>query len=128
MQILKIKLKHRFWTSNIFILIFRRPHRHKGCRKSQNSVGGVFATDDTKMVSDYKSRFGQIHYVAPVEAIRPMQRPRDPNPPPMDLRTENQMAYKVFDNVDRIKPCKVKKSFNKFFEVSKYLYVNKLIN
>ena len=95
------------------LCIFRRPHRHKGCRKSQNSIGGVFAMNDMTMVSDYKSRFGQFHYVAPVDAIRPMQRPRDPNPPPMDLRTENQMAYKAFDNVDRMKPCKVsKKLFN----------------
>lgn len=59
------------------------------------------------MVSDYKSKFGNFHAVAPVEAIRPMQRPLDPKPPPMDLRTENQMAYKAFENFERMKPCKV---------------------
>jgi len=85
----------------------RRPHRHQGCRKVLPTVSLSLRNGKQSMVSDYQSKFGQVHWVQPVEPIRPAQKPRDPNPPPMDLRTENQLSFKTFQNVDRMQPCKV---------------------
>ena len=64
--------------------------------------------DKNKMESDYQARFGTFHSIAAPEAIRPILKARNPNPPPMDGRTEHQMAYIAFKS-EKLKPCKVRK-------------------
>lgn len=59
------------------------------------------------MVTDYQSEFGTFRSGHRREPIRPVQRARDPNPPAMDFRTENHDSYKQFDDIERMKPCKV---------------------
>ena len=61
------------------------------------------------METDYQARFAAYDGISPREAIIPMERPRDPNPPPMDFRTENKMAYKTFSAPAKVRPSKVNK-------------------
>ena len=67
--------------------------------------------DDNVMQTDYQARFGEFHSIAPTEAIRPIQKARNPNPPPMDCRTEQKLAYKHF-KAEKLKPCKVSLVFH----------------
>jgi len=91
------------------------PHKHQGCRrlypkhtKSNNDRNNI------AMKSDYQSRFGETHsYIDPPKPIRPIEKPRNPNPPPMDLRTENKMAFRDFGTIEKSKPCKLQHQIEK---------------
>lgn len=61
-----------------------------------------------RMETDYQSKFGSFRSGSRRVPIRPIERPKDPNPPSMDFRTENHESYKFFSDVERLPPCKVR--------------------
>ena len=59
------------------------------------------------MKTDYQARFGDFHSVAPPKLLGPRKPDINLFTTHMNLKTENQAAYKNFGKVDRPRQCKV---------------------
>lgn len=104
-----------FYKFFFISVLFRRPHHHKGCRRTLPNTMKLSLRDGKNkntMMTDYQSRFGNLHVTSRRQPIRPVQKTRDPNPPAMDFRTENHESYKEFNEVERLPACKVCKMHN----------------
>ncbi|XP_057293464.1 stabilizer of axonemal microtubules 2-like [Hydractinia symbiolongicarpus] len=85
-----------------------RPHRHPYCRKQYPNVTYSFQQNrNNNMETSYQSRFNDFHNIDPPKSMKPVEKQRDPNPPPMDFRTENKMAFKPHNATGKEKPCKL---------------------
>ena len=91
-------------------LLFRRPHKHNGCRIPHPTVAVTFDEGNTeKNMSDYKARFPAYHPPQPARPIYQQQELERTDPSlPMDLNTIKQTSYTRFNDVAKRKPCKVR--------------------
>ena len=83
-----------------------RSHKHPGCRRAHQILSSS-ATSNKDMKTDYQARFGDFHIVAPRKPLGPRRTDINLFTTHMNLKTENQAAYKNFGKVDRPRQCKV---------------------
>ena len=83
-----------------------RNHKHPGCRRAHQILSSS-ATSNKDMKTDYQARFGDFHIVAPRKPLGPRRPDINLFTTHMNLKTENQAAYKNFGKVDRPRQCKV---------------------
>lgn len=92
-----------------YFLNFRRPHNHPGCTKNFPSMKLNFELKPASAYNktDYQSTFKDTSRNPPAKMIKPLPSTLNPNPPLMDFRTTNRLAFKDLPNEGRTQPCKV---------------------